>query len=225
MNSPHYLGHRQRLRERFHKTKGVGLADYELLELMLFHNFSRGDTKTLAKELLHHFKNFNTLFNADREHIKSIKGAGDAVYELMSVVGALAKRMTLESLDKTPLLNSFDAIKNYAKVNMGFLNHEELRVLFLNGKGHLIREQMLSIGTINETPIYPREIIRYGLMIGAVGMIMIHNHPSGDPKPSAEDLGITYEVQRASQNLELHLLDHIIIGKDEAISLKSLGLL
>lgn len=225
MDKPHYLGHRQRLRERFHKNRGDGMPDYEVLEMLLFHNFSRGDTKELAKKLLHQFKNLNTLFNAEREHIKAVPGAGDAVYELISITGAMAKRMTVENLSKTDLMTSFDNVVAYAKLNMGFLNHEELRVLFLNAKGHLIREQTLSIGTINETPIYPREIIRYGLMIGAVGMIMIHNHPSGDPKPSREDLDITQDIIASCKNLELHVLDHIIIGNDKAISLKSMGML
>jgi DNA repair protein RadC len=222
---PHYIGHRERLKERFQKTKGQGIADYELLELLLFYNYARQDTKKISKDLLHEFKNLNTLFHAEHERITHLKGAGGSLSILIQLVGAIADRMAQESLQKKDLINSLDSVVHYAKLNMGFLNHEELRVLFLNQRGQLIKEQTLCIGTINETPIYPREIIRYGLMFGATGMILIHNHPSGDPQPSEEDLTITQQILKISCGLELKLIDHVIVGHDKSVSLKAMGII
>lgn len=222
---PHYHGHRQRLRERFLATGGDGMPDYELLELVLAIAIPRSDVKPLAKTLLAEFKNFNGVITAEPETLGRVKGMGDVSVAALKVVQAAAVRLTRGEIMERPLVSSWDQLLDYCMAAMGHEKVEQTRVLFLDKRNRLIADERQNKGTIDHTPLYPREIVKRALEIGATAFILVHNHPSGDATPSHADIEMTKEVQEAASKLGITLHDHLIISREGPASFRSLGLL
>lgn len=222
---PHFHGHRGRLRERFLKAGGEALADYELLELLLFGARPRTDVKPLAKELLAQFGSFARVVSADPRDLKKIGGMGDTAVVAIKTAQAAALRLLRAEIMDRPVIASWRQVLDYCRASMGYNKTEQLRLLFLDRKNNLIADEEQQHGTIDHTPVYPREVVKRALELGAAAIIMVHNHPSGDPTPSRADIQLTKEVKAAAENLGIQLHDHIIIGAKDHVSLKSLGLI
>lgn len=222
---PSHMGHRSRLKERFQNTGPESLADYELLEMLLFYAQPRGDTKPTAKALLSTFNSFSNLLHGTDLALTGIQGIGTNALNLIKLIRQIYHRMEQEKVLEKPLFsNSFDVIQ-YLKSVMSHLTHEQLRVLYLDTKHHLLKDEVQQVGTINQTAIYPREVVKRALELGAASFILVHNHPSGDPTPSGEDLSLTMQVKDAAKTLGISLIDHLIIGKGRYTSLKEMGVL
>ena len=222
---PHYAGHRARLRERFLKAGGEALADYELLELLLFQALPRGDTKPLAKELIAHFGSYAEVLSADADALREVPGVGDAVVAALKTVRAAALRLMRDELMGKPVLGSWQALLDYCRAAMAREKTEQFRLLYLNRKNALIADEVQQRGTVDQTAVYPREVVKRALELGATAIIMVHNHPSGDPAPSRGDIDMTNEVKEAGEKLGIVVHDHIVIARGGASSFKSLGLL
>ena len=222
---PHYAGHRARLRERFLKSGGEALADYELLELLLFQALPRGDTKPLAKELIRHFGSYAEVLSADGDALREVDGVGDAVVAALKTVRAAALRLMSDELMDKPVLGSWQALLDYCRAAMAREKTEQFRLLYLNRKNALIADEVQQRGTVDQTAVYPREVVKRALELGATAIIMVHNHPSGDPTPSRGDIDMTNEVKEAGEKLGIVLHDHIVIARGGASSFKSMGLL
>ncbi|MFM2128527.1 MAG: repair protein [Pseudomonadota bacterium] len=222
---PHYLGHRERLRARFLKDMGKSFSDYELVELLLFMAQPRGDVKPLAKALLKRFGSFAELIAADPDEIRKIAGAKDAAVTAFKVVQAAALRMARTQLIERPAIGSWRQLLDYCHSAMARETREQFRVLYLNRKNVLIDEEVLATGTVDHTPVYPREVVKRALDLGASALILVHNHPSGDPTPSKGDIDMTREIQDAAGRLGIALHDHVIVGRKGHASFKNLGLL
>ena len=218
-------GHRERLRARFLKGGAEAMPDYELLELALFAAIPRRDTKPLAKALLRRFGSFAEVIAAPRERLLEIEGVGISVANHLKIVEAAAQRLTKTKLMGRPALSSWSALLGYCTAAMARSEKEEFRVLFLDRKNHLIADEVQNRGTVDHTPVYPREIIKRALELGASSIILVHNHPSGDPTPSKADIAMTREVTAAAKALGIALHDHLMIGRGGHASFKSLGLL
>lgn len=218
-------GHRQRLRRRFLKSGADGLADYELLELLLFQALPRRDTKPVAKALLARFATFAEAISADVAEIKKVEGAGDAVAMALKTVQASALRLAQDEVMNQPVLTSWDKLLKYCRAAMAYEKSELFRVLFLNKKNVLIADEVQQQGTVDHTPVYPREVVKRALELGATALIMVHNHPSGDPGPSKADIEMTKDVREACEKLGIQLHDHIIVSKSGVNSFKTMGLL
>lgn len=221
----HRSGHRQRLRERFEKGGANALPDYELLELVLFRAIPRADVKPLAKELLKVFGDFNSVICAPKARLKSISGVGDAVITELKIVEAAAQRLMQARVLDRPVLSSWSALMEYCKVSMAHREIEHFRILFLDKKNRLIADEEQQSGTVDHVPVYPREIVKRALELNASSIIMVHNHPSGDPTPSRADIEMTKQVIMAAQALNIKVHDHIIVGRQIDASFKSLGLM
>ncbi len=221
--SPHYLGHRQRLKEKF--QKGGVLADYELLELLLFQAIPRADVKPLAKILLSTFGSIPAIFQADPSRLKDIKGIGDAVIHLFKLVHAISLESQQQELKGKDILSCEEDVLSYLKDKMGYASVEHLLAIFLDNKNAIIVDEVLQKGTVDRAPLYPREVLKRALEVGASSIILAHNHPSGDPTPSSNDLLSTEEVQTGARSLGINLHDHIIVGKDQHISMRALGII
>ncbi len=215
-----HLGHRKRLRDRFLKGGEKSIPDYELIELLLFGVIPRGDTKPLAKKLLDTCGSFAGLLQADIEKLKSIPGVGEATIVALKVIQEAACRLVREEANTQTTLNSWQSIINYCRARMSHLTVEQFRLLFLDQKNKVIADEIQQQGTINRTPIFPREIVKRTLELGATSLIMVHNHPSGDPTPSQADIDITRKVIKAARELEIQVLDHLIIGRFGHTSLR-----
>ena len=222
---PHYAGHRERLRQRFLATGPDGLQDYELLELLLFPVIPRRDVKPLAKELIREFGSFWSVVTAPPERLRKAGNFSDATIAAITVVGAAALRATRQQVMKRPVLAGWEALLGYCQAAMAHEPTEQLRLLFLDHKNTLIADEVQQRGTINHTPAYPREIVKRALELGAHGVILVHNHPSGDPNPSRDDIALTKEIARAASALGLVLHDHLIVARGRTVSFKTLGLL
>jgi DNA repair protein RadC len=222
---PHYLGHRQRLRERFLKDFGSSLPDYELVELLLFMAQPRGDVKPLAKALIHRFGSFAELIAADPDEIRKVAGAKDAAVAALKVVQAAALRLSRTDLIGKPVLGSWRQLLDYCHAAMARQTREQFRVLYLDRKNALIADEVQGTGTVDHTPVYPREVVKRALDLGASALILVHNHPSGDPTPSAGDIEMTAEIRDTAVRLGIVLHDHVIIGRKGHVSFKSRGLL
>ncbi len=222
---PHYAGHRARLRERFLKSGGEALADYELLELLLFQALPRGDTKPLAKELIAHFGSYAEVLSADGDALREVPGVGDAVVAALKTVRAAALRLMSDELMGQPVLGSWQALLDYCRAAMAREKTEQFRLLYLNRKNALIADEVQQRGTVDQTAVYPREVVKRALELGATAIIMVHNHPSGDPTPSRGDIDMTSQVKEACGKLDIVLHDHIVIARGGASSFKSMGLL
>lgn len=219
------LGHRQRLRTRFLNAGVDGVQDYEILEMILFAAHPRGDVKPLAKQLLSRFKSLSALLRADVSELKTIKGLGEASIASLKVVEAAAQALWHEKLQARPLLTSFDHVIDYCKSTMGHLKKEQVRLFFLDHHNHLIHEDLQREGTVNQVALYTREVVEKALHAGASNLIIVHNHPSGDPTPSKEDIRLTKDIKNAVEAIGITLHDHLIIGRDNAVSLRAAGLL
>jgi len=222
---PHFLGHRERLRERFRKGGADALAEYELLELILFRAMPRRDVKPLAKSLIARFGSFAEAVAARPERLREIEGLGEAAIVELKVIEAAAKRLAKSSIENRPSLSSFSAVVDYCRTAMAFLDREEFRVLFLDKKNHLIADEVQGVGTVDHAPVYPREIMRRALELSACAIILVHNHPSGDPQPSTDDIHLTHQIIAVGKPLKVAVHDHLIIGKHGHVSLKGLRMI
>jgi DNA repair protein RadC len=218
-------GHRERLRTRFLKGGAAAMPDYELLELTLFAAVSRKDTKPLAKALLTRFGSFADVIAAPRARLLEIPSTGDAVVNQLKIVEAAAARLAQTRVIGRQALSSWSALLDYCMAAMARAPAEEFRVLFLNRKNVLIADEVQTRGTVDHTPVYPREIIKRALEHGASAIILVHNHPSGDPTPSKADIEMTREIAAAAKALKITIHDHLVIGRSGHASFKSLGLL
>ena len=217
-------GHRERLRARFLKGGAAAMPDYELLEMVLFAAVPRRDTKPLAKALLKRFGSFAEVIAAPRERLKEIPGAGDSVVSQLKIVEAAAARLAQARVIGKPALSSWSALLDYCMAVMARAPAEEFRVLYLDRKNVLIADEVQARGTVDHTPVYPREIVKRALEHSASAIILVHNHPSGDPTPSKADIAMTREIAAAAKALKLAVHDHLVIGRGGHASFKSLGL-
>jgi DNA repair protein RadC len=222
---PHYTGHRQRLRERFLCSSKGSLADYELLEIMLFAATPRTDVKPLAKQLLLRFGSLAGVITANNEELRQVKGVNDAVLAQVKVVQELAERLLKHDLDEKPILQSWKALLDYSRATMGHLKKEQFRLLFLNKKHMVIADELQAYGTIDQTPVYPREVVKRALQLEASAIIMVHNHPSGDTRPSTADIQITKQIMQAADAVGVSLHDHIIISSKGHYSFRAHGVI
>jgi DNA repair protein RadC len=220
-----HAGHRTRLRERFAKGGADAMPDYEMLELVLFAAVPRRDTKPLAKSLIARFGSFAEVIAAKRERLLEIPGVGDAVVNQLKIIEAAAQRLARGKVIGRPALSSWTALLDYCMAAMARSQTEEFRVLFLDRKNVLVADEVQSRGTVDHAPVYPREIVRRALEHGASAIILVHNHPSGDPTPSRADIEMTREVAAAAKALKIAVHDHLVIGRGGHASFKSLGLL
>lgn len=223
---PSYLkDHRKRLRQRFLEGGADAVPDYELLELVLFRAIPRRDVKPLGRLLLETFGDFNRVIAAPAERILEVNGAGMAVVQELKIVEAAAHRMAKSQILNAEVISSWDAILSYCHTVMAHREIEQFRVLFLDRKNVLIADEEQAQGTIDHVPVYPREIVKRALELNSAALILVHNHPSGDPTPSEADITMTQQIQRAAETLGLTLHDHIIIGKSRETSFRSLGII
>lgn len=221
---PSYItDHRKRLRQRFRHGGAAAIPDYEMLELLLFRAIPRQDVKPLARQLLDHFGDFNRVVTAPETHLKAIKGVGEAVITELKIVEASAQRLARAKVIQKHVISSWDAVLDYCHTTMAHRATEQFRVLFLDRKNVLIADEDQGTGTVDHVPVYPREIAKRALELNASALILVHNHPSGDPAPSASDLDMTAQVKSACDALGLILHDHLIIGKERELSFKAHG--
>lgn len=223
--APHYLGHRDRLRERFREGAGA-LPDYELLELMLFAVIPRRDVKEQAKTMLKEFNgDLTALFAASRERLMQIDGVGDAVADQIAIVNAFINRAVKQPVKDREVLGSWNALVAYCTRAMSGETTEQFRILFLDRKNQLLRDEVQNRGTVDHAPVYPREVVKRALELGAASVILVHNHPSGDPTPSSSDVEMTKQIIDAARTLDITVHDHLIIGRGRHTSLRQLGLM
>ncbi len=220
---PDVTGHRQRLRQRF-VAGPEALPDYELLELVLFRVFARKDTKGLAKRLIARFGSFAEVINAPPERLKEIKGVGEAVVTEFAVVRASALRLARSEMSQKPVLSSFAAVIDYVRAAQAYHYREQFRILFLDKKNRVIADEVQGEGTVDHTPVYVREVVKRALEVGATALILVHNHPSGDPTPSRADIDMTNLIIEAGRPLGVAVHDHIIVGREGHTSFRSKGL-
>ncbi|WP_310183757.1 DNA repair protein RadC [Mesorhizobium sp. BE184] len=222
---PHYLGHRDRLRERFSAAGHAALPDYELLELLLFRLIPRADTKPVAKALLARFGTLAEVLGAPETLLREVKGIGPAVALDLKVIAAASHRMLRSELKDRETLSSWTQVLDYCRAAMAFEAREQFRILFLDKKNVLIADEVQQTGTVDHTPVYPREVIKRALELSATAIILVHNHPSGDPTPSRADIDMTREIVETGKRLGIAVHDHIIIGKKGHASMKGLLLI
>ena len=222
---PHYLGHRERLRDKLLSHGGKILADYELLELILMMALPRCDVKPLAKTLLNRFGSFAGVMNASPEELMQIKGIKETTATVIKTIPAACERLLKQEVSNTSVLNSFDKIKDYCYLKLAHKTNERFHILFLNLKYQLIAAEEHQHGTINHTPVYPREILARALALNASAVILVHNHPSGDPKPSEADIKLTDELSKILKISDITVYDHLIIGKSGIYSFRQNGLM
>lgn len=218
-------GHRNRLRERFRKGGADALPDYELLELLLFRAIPQRDVKPLAKTLIDKFGNFAQTISAPPERLKETSGLGEAAIIEFKLVQAAALRLMQAEIRDKPVIGSWAKLIDYCTAAMAYQNKEQFRVLYLNHRNVLIEDEVSQEGTIDHTPVYPREVVKRVLELGASSMILVHNHPSGDVTPSQADIDMTRKIVEAAKSLNINVHDHLIIGKDQHASFKALNLL
>jgi DNA repair protein RadC len=222
---PHYLGHRERLRQRFRSGGADAMPDYELLELVLFRAFPRRDTKPLAKALLARFGSFTEAVNAPEERLREVSGIGEAAISELKVVRAAALRLMRGEVLERPVLGSWNQVLDYCRASMGFEANEQFRILFLDKRNQIIADEVQQKGTVDHTPVYVREVVKRALELGSSAIVLVHNHPSGDPTPSRADIEMTKQIVTAAKNLGIVVHDHIIVGKQGHASFRGLGLI
>ena len=218
-------GHRKRLKETFAKTPLGSFYDYELLELILFYVLPRRDTKSLAKRLVKHFGSVKGIFYADRIELLEIKGVGPEVINFLKAMEDFFSRIHMPSINEGTLLNNWNSVINYCTLTLGFKQQEFLRILYLNRKNLLIADELMQQGTIDKVAIYPREIVKNCITKSASAIIMVHNHPSGDIKPSNEDIIVTEKIAAALEVIGVALHDHVIVAQDKHYSFRANGML
>ena len=222
---PHHLGHRERLRERVANAGFASLHDYEALELYLYRCFPRGDVKPLAKRLLTRFGSLAGVLSAPIEELRSVPGIGETSSLDLKLVHELTQRLGLEPMHKRTVISSWSALLSYVRIALAHEPREQFRVLFLDRKNQLIADETMNEGTVDHAPVYPREIVRRSLELSASSVILVHNHPSGDPTPSAADIEMTRQVIEAGRSLRVTVHDHLVVGREGVASFKALGLM
>ncbi|MCE5973242.1 DNA repair protein RadC [Sinirhodobacter sp. WL0062] len=223
---PSYIAdHRKRLRERFVERGAAALADYEMLELVLFRAIRRQDVKPLARRLIDTFGDFGRVLSASEPRLRDVHGVGDAVILELKIVEAAAHRLARSKVIHRPVLSSWQALLDYCHTAMAHREVEQFRVLYLDRKNILIADEEQARGTVDHVPVYPREVVKRALEVNASALILVHNHPSGDPTPSEADIAMTDRIRMAADALGIVLHDHLIIGKDTELSFRSSGYL
>jgi DNA repair protein RadC len=220
-----FLGHRERLRERFRDAGPEALPDYELLEMVLFRAVRRADTKPIAKNLIARFGSFAEVISAPPERLMEVDGVGEVITTELKLIRAAALRLLKGDLINRPLLNSWTAILEYCRAAMAYQDKEQFRIIFLDKKGQLIADEVQQEGTVDHTPVYTREVIKRSLELSASSIILVHNHPSGDPTPSFADIDMTQRIIDAGNKLGIAVYDHVIIGRKGHTSFKGLKLI
>jgi DNA repair protein RadC len=223
--APHYHGHRERLRERFRDAGADALSDYELLEMVLFRALPRRDVKPLAKSLIGRFGSFAEVVHAPDARLREISGLGEAAIIEIKLIAASASRVAKGQLKQRTMLSSWASVIDYCRTSMAFADKEQFRILFLDKRNQLIADEVQQVGTVDHTPVYPREVVKRALELSATAIIMVHNHPSGDPTPSQADIQMTKSIIDISAPLGISVHDHIIVGKNGHASLKGLRLI
>ncbi len=223
--TPHYYGHRDRLRARFMDVGGDALPDYELLELVLFRSIPRRDVKPLAKELIKRFGTFAEVLAAPSARLLEVDGLSEKVVADLKIVEASARRLAKGEVAKRPVLSSWASVLDYCRTAMAFMDREQFRLLFLDKRNALIADEVQQSGTVDHTPVYPREVVKRALELSASALILVHNHPSGDPTPSPADIKMTRDIIDVAHPLGITVHDHIIVGREGHASLKGLRLI
>jgi DNA repair protein RadC len=222
---PHYHGHRERLRTKFRDMGDTALADYELLELLLFRLIPRRDTKPVAKDLLARFGTLARVFGAPLHLLQEVKGVGETVAVDLKLLSAIAQRTLKSDIKGRHVLSSWQAVIDYCHQAMAYETTEQFRILFLDKRNQLIADEVQQRGTVDHTPVYPREVVKRALELSSSALILVHNHPSGDPTPSRADIEMTKTIIDTAKPLGISVHDHIIIGKDGHVSMKGLRLI
>jgi DNA repair protein RadC len=220
----HRLGHRERLRERAKAGGLAALPDYELLELYLFRTFARGDVKPMAKALLARFGSFGAVIAAGIEDLKTVPGVGESAAIDLKLLHEAALRAGRDKIAKRPVISSWTALLGYVRVALANEPREQFRVLFLDKKNQLIADEVMNHGTVDHAPVYPREVMRRALELSSSNIILLHNHPSGDPTPSRPDIEMTKQIVEAGKALKINVHDHLVVGREGVASFKALGL-
>ncbi len=222
---PHYTGHRKRLRDRFLLAGPEALADYELLEMILFPAKPIGDVKPMAKDLIAALGTFGKVLHATPQQLLKVEGVNEAAVVAIKVAKAAAERLLREDITDKEVIKSWTQLIDYCRIQFGNNQNEEFHVLFLNNHLELMLDECLQKGTVNHTPVYPREVVKRALEIGASSLILVHNHPSGDVSPSRADIDVTKQIVEAARPLGIAVQDHIIIGAKKHFSFKAKGLI
>jgi DNA repair protein RadC len=222
---PHYHGHRERMRQKLLNNGADALADYELLEMVLMCAIPRRDVKPLAKDLMKKFGGFSDVLNASHEELLEIKGIKENTIAFFEIIKQSAILMTKRQAFKNPVINSWDKLIDYCVIKMGYGKVESFRVIFLDTKLRLISDEKFSEGTVDQTSLFPREILKTAVKLGATSIIMVHNHPSGDTKPSKADISMTKKVIEALKPVNIDLVDHLVISKNSYSSFKTMGII
>lgn len=223
--TPHYMGHRERLRHKFRESGPEALHDYELLELVLFRAIPRRDIKPLAKDLLKRFGSFAEVLSAPDHLLEEFPGIGPSVITELKIIKAAAAHFASGKVRERPVLSSWKAVLDHCRTSMAFNEIEQFRVLFLDKKNALITDEVQQTGTVDHTPVYKREVIKRALELSATAIILVHNHPSGDPTPSRADIDMTKQIAEAAEPLGISIHDHIIVARNGHTSFRGLGLL
>jgi DNA repair protein RadC len=218
-------GHRRRLRDRFRDGGTDAIPDYELLELILFRVFSRIDTKPIAKRLMARFGSFAEVVSAPPERLKEVEGVGDRAVEELKLIKVAAERLMKGEIRARPALSSWTSVLDYLRLAQGFDVREQFRVLFLDKKNNMIADEIMGQGTVDHTPVYVREVVKRALELSATAIILVHNHPSGDPTPSRADIDMTKQIIDTARPLGIAVHDHVIVGRNGHASLKALRLI
>ncbi|MEI6574388.1 MAG: DNA repair protein RadC [Alphaproteobacteria bacterium] len=221
----HASGHRQRLKDRFMRAGREALQDYELLELILFRSIPRRDVKPLAKKLIAEFGSVAEVLGAPLSRLRTTDGIGEATAIDLKLVEAAGRELAKGAVKKRTVLGSWTAVIDYCRASMAFESREVFRILFLDKRNALIADEIQQTGTVDHTPVYPREVVKRALEVSATAVILVHNHPSGDPTPSQADIAMTRQIVEAGKPLGILVHDHIIIGKNGHTSMKGLALI
>ncbi len=224
-DSPHFHNHRWRLRQRFLEAGAASLADYEMLEIVLFRAIPRRDVKPLAKQLLARFGDFNGVISAPPARLRDLPGVGEAVVCELKVVEAAAHRLARARVINRPAISSWSALMDYCKTTMAHRETEQFRILFLDRKNVLVADEEQARGTVDHVPVYPREVVKRALELNASAFILVHNHPSGDPTPSQADIDMTRQIEMAARAVGVTVHDHVVVGREREVSFRSLALL
>ena len=224
-DTPHYHGHRDRLRARFADAGGDALADYELLELALFRSIPRRDVKPMAKDLLKRFGDLGRVCAASVDQLTGVKGVSQKTALDLKLMHAMAIRIAREQVTGRTVISSWSALLDYLRAALQHATTEEFRVLYLDKKNRLVSDEFQARGTVDHAPVYPREIVKKAIALDSSALILVHNHPSGDPTPSQADIEMTRRIKEAAKPFDIVVHDHIIVGRERTASFKALGLL
>lgn len=222
---PHYHGHRDRLRDRFRQGGTAALSDYELIELFLFRSIPRRDVKPIAKALIARFGDLGRVAAARLDQLIEIDGVSEKVALDLKLLHAASVRIAKEQVSGRPVISSWSALLDYVRAALQHAATEEFRVLFLDRKNRLIADEFQAAGTVDHAPVYPREVVKRALSLDATALILVHNHPSGDPTPSGADIEMTKKLAEIGRGFDIVVHDHLVVGRDKVASFKQLGLL